>query len=112
MTFRRASRCSSAKISGSICSSSTSGTDRQARARLLLTACVLGLATGCGVTIKRDLSAVKPTEVVYDDLCGLQEYFDALKDSSLAPPTETFARDLNSDDRARPLGGRKRFRFD
>jgi hypothetical protein len=68
---------------------------------------------GCaGVSVKRDLSSVKPTEVVFDDLCGLQEYFDALKDPSLAPPAETFARDLQVDEKSRPLGGRKRFRFE
>jgi hypothetical protein len=68
---------------------------------------------GCaGVSVKRDLSTIKPTEVVFDDLCGLQEYFDALKDPSLAPPAETFARDLQVDEKSRPMGGRKRFRFE
>jgi hypothetical protein len=74
---------------------------------------MLLLGVGCaGVSVKRDLSSVKPTEVVFDDLCGLQEYFDALKDPTLAPPAETFARDLQVDDKSRPLGGRKRFRFE
>ncbi len=61
--------------------------------------------------MKRDLSEVPPSEVVFDDLCGLQEYFDALKDESLAPPTETFANDIG-DEKSAARGGRKRFRFE
>jgi hypothetical protein len=78
----------------------------------LLAGVVMLLAAGCGVTVKRSLADVKPNEVVFDDLCGLQEYFDALKDPRLAPPSEAFARDIESDEKGRPMGGRKRFRFE
>ena len=64
------------------------------------------------MTVKRDLSESSPSEVVFDDMCGLQEYFDALKDSTLAPPGEVFANDIQADDKARPSGGRKRFKFE
>ncbi|HEY0710061.1 MAG TPA: hypothetical protein VGG33_24835, partial [Polyangia bacterium] len=37
---------------------------------------------GCGITVKRDLSATQPGAVVYDDLCELQDYFDALHDTT------------------------------
>jgi hypothetical protein len=111
MTFRLASLCFGARISGSTCSSSTSATDRPARPLLLCAASLL-LAAGCGVTVKRDLSETKAAEVVFDDLCGLQEYFDALKDHTLSPPAEAFANDIQADDKARPTGGRKRFRFE
>jgi hypothetical protein len=77
----------------------------------LLVAVALIAGAGCGVTVKRDLTAVKPAEVVFDDMCGLQEYFDALKDATLSPPEETFARDIMKDDGEKPMGGRKRFRF-
>lgn len=71
------------------------------------------LVGGCaGVSVRRDLSETNPSDVVFNDLCGLQEYFDALKDSTLAPPPETFARDVTSDDGMQALGGRKRFRFE
>jgi hypothetical protein len=113
MTFKRVLRCFGERTSASTCSSSTSGIDRKAGAPALLAVAVFLAGAGCaGVAVKRDLSSVKPTEVVFDDLCGLQEYFDALKDPSLAPPVETFARDLQVDERSRPLGGRKRFRFE
>jgi hypothetical protein len=112
MTSRLGSRCSSAKISGSTYSSSTSGTERAARPLLLGAASALLLAAGCGVTVKRDLSETKPSEVVFDDMCGLQEYFDALKDTTLEPPGEVFANDIQADDKNRPSGGRKRFKFE
>jgi hypothetical protein len=112
MTFRLASLCFGARTSGSTSSSSTSGTDRGSRPLLVGAASLLLLATGCGVTVKRDLSETNPSEVVFDDMCGLQEYFDALKDASIAPPGEVFANDIQAEDKNRPSGGRKRFRFE
>ncbi len=66
----------------------------------------------CGVTVKRDISATKPGVVVFDDMCELQSYFDALHDSTIAPPREVFGQDLSSDDKGRAVGGRTRMRFD
>jgi hypothetical protein len=36
-------------------------------------------ASACGIAIRRDLSEIRPGRVTYDDLCGLQAYFDALE---------------------------------
>ncbi len=55
------------------------------------------LLVGCGIGIQRDLSTMKPPEVVYDDVCGLQEYFDALKSPQVSPPSEAFAQDFSKD---------------
>ena len=64
---------------------------------------------GCGIAIQRDLSSVKVNEVAYDDLCHLQDYFDSLKDTSMAPPQELFNQALTSD--TGEEGGKSRYRF-
>jgi hypothetical protein len=62
--------------------------------------------------IKRDLSGVKPPEVVFDDRCGLQEYFDALAASSaLAPPAEVSGQGVGTNSDGEALGGTARFVF-
>jgi hypothetical protein len=66
-------------------------------------------ASGCGVTVQRDLSTAKASEVVFDDMCGLQDYFDGLKDTTLAPPAEAFAQDMTNEKGT--AGGRTRFVF-
>jgi hypothetical protein len=68
--------------------------------------------TGCGITVARDLSATKPGEVVFDDMCGLQEYFDDLRDSTIAPPREVAAQEMASAENGKAVGGKTRFRFE
>jgi hypothetical protein len=82
----------------------------KARAALLLTA-IGALGVGCGIRIQRDLSEVQPSAVIYDDMCGLQDYFDTLATTTLAAPTEVFAQDLEKEDSGRAIGGRARYRF-
>ena len=65
------------------------------------------LLVGCGIGIQRDLSTMKPPEVVYDDVCGLQEYFDALKSPQVSPPSETFAQDFSRTGPTRAWAGRR-----
>ncbi|HEY0708273.1 MAG TPA: hypothetical protein VGG33_15820, partial [Polyangia bacterium] len=68
---------------------------------------------GCGITVKRDLSATQPGAVVYDDMCELQPYFDALHDTTIAPPREIEGQDLEmADGTTRATGGRARYRFE
>lgn len=69
------------------------------------------LLVGCGIGIQRDLSTMKPPEVVYDDACGLQEYFDALKSPQVAPPSETFSQDFSQGGASKDVGGKTRFLF-
>jgi hypothetical protein len=70
-------------------------------------------AGGCAnLAVKRDLSTTKPGVVVYDDMCGLQDYFDGMKDSTIATPREVFGQDLSSDENGQAVGGRARFRYD
>lgn len=53
--------------------------------RFVAGALALGLI-GCGIGVGRDLSKMPPQEVVYDDVCKVQEYFDALAQGKEQPP--------------------------
>jgi hypothetical protein len=72
-------------------------------------------AVGCSILVRRDLAAVPPGQVGFDDMCGLQEYFDALAIHTSAPPRVVSALDLEaaSGDGGRTMrGGRERFAFE
>jgi len=69
------------------------------------------LSGGCGIGVQRDLSAQTPSAVVFDDTCGLQQYFDAMATSMIAPPTEVAGQDLEKGDATHPAGGRTRIAF-
>jgi hypothetical protein len=73
------------------------------------------LAVGCGIVVKRDLAAIPPGQVGFDDMCGLQEYFDALEIHTSPPPRVVSALDLEAPqgDGGRPSrGGKERFAFE
>ena len=72
---------------------------------------VFGLG-GCGITVQRDLSATKPGEVVFDDMCGLQTYFDDLHDTTIAPPREVYGSDISGTGADKISGGKSRYRFE
>lgn len=82
---------------------------RKVEKKLALLALSALAAGGCGITVQRDLNSVKATEVAFDDLCGLQGYFDALKDTTLAPPLELSSQVLSADGGTQ--GGKSRYRF-
>src|SRR6188474_879421 len=68
----------------------------------------------CSIGVRRDLSAVPPGQVGFDDMCGLQEYFDALETGSSKPPRVVNAVDLEGarSDGKVVQGGRERFAFE
>jgi hypothetical protein len=79
----------------------------------LLFASVGGLSIACSIAIRRDLSAVPAGQVGFDDMCGLQEYFDALEIKSATPPRVVTALDLEGASGAKRVrGGRERFAFE
>jgi hypothetical protein len=79
----------------------------------LLLACLATTALSCGVAVRRDLSAIPPGQVGFDDLCGLQGYFDALATGRGAPPALVSGVDLEGASPGRPpRGGRARFAFE
>ena len=80
-----------------------------------LALCLSAVAVGCGIAIRRDLSAVPPGQVGFDDMCGLQDYFDALAIRSSPPPRVVSALDLEAgagDGGQVVRGGRERFAFE
>ncbi len=83
--------------------------------RLLVLGCGLALVgVGCGIAISRDLSAVPPGQVGFDDMCGLQAYFDALEIKTSPAPRVVSALDLEgtSSTGKAMRGGRERFAFE
>jgi hypothetical protein len=72
-------------------------------------------AVGCGIHVKRDLAAVPPGQVGFDDMCGLQGYFDALEIHTSPPPRLVSAIDLEAmkgDGGLPARGGKERFAFE
>jgi hypothetical protein len=83
--------------------------------RLLVLGCGLSLVmAGCGILVSRDLSAVPPGQVGFDDMCGLQPYFDALEIKTSPAPRVVSALDLEGASSTGKVvrGGRERFAFE
>jgi len=80
----------------------------------VLVAVVAVLATiGCGIAVRRDLSAVQPGQVGFDDMCGLQGYFDAIEVRTSPPPRVVTSVDLDGTSGGKSVrGGRQRFAFE
>jgi hypothetical protein len=74
---------------------------------------LLLLAVGCGIAVRRDLSAIPPGQVGFDDMCGLQEYFDALEIKTVPPPRLVSALDLEGTQGGKVVqGGQERYAFE
>ena len=70
-----------------------------------LAAGVAGLSVACSIAIQRDLSTVPPGQVGFDDMCGLQEYFDALEIKTSPPPRVVSALDLEGESGGKQIRG-------
>jgi hypothetical protein len=81
---------------------------------LLVGTGLLLVGVGCGIAVQRDLSAIPPGQVGFDDMCGLQEYFDALEIKSTAPPRIVSALDMEGQQSGGKVthGGQERFAFE
>jgi lambda repressor-like predicted transcriptional regulator len=80
---------------------------------LVLGCGLLVLGLGCGIAIRRDLSAIPPGQVGFDDMCGLQGYFDAIEIKTSPPPRVVSALDMEGASSGKALrGGKERFAFD
>jgi len=87
------------------------------RPRLGRAACALGLVALCACAshpgVQRDLSKMPPGQVGFDDLCGLQSYFDAIAIKTAAPPAEVDGADIErASESGTSRGGRTRFAFE
>ena len=58
-----------------------------ARSRFAVIVVLLAGAGACGVALKRDLAAIPQGQVGFDDLCGVQPYFDAIEAGIGTEPT-------------------------
>ena len=80
---------------------------------LLMGTGLLLVGIGCGIAVQRDLSAIPPGQVGFDDMCGLQEYFDALEIKSTPPPRTVSALDMEGQSGSKVMhGGQERIAFE
>jgi len=82
--------------------------------RVFLSAVVSSFVTvGCGIAVKRDLTAIPVGQVGYDDMCGLQDYFDSLEAGLAKEPVIASALDLEGGDGQKTVrGGKVRIVFE
>jgi hypothetical protein len=80
--------------------------------RLKLVAVVaLAGAIGCGIRIGRDLGTMTPQAVIYDDVCKMQDYFDAVTTGQEKAPDMVSSTDISKGADGSPTGGRATFAF-
>jgi len=85
----------------------------RARSTGLLVVGFVSLSVACSIAVRRDLSAVPAGQVGFDDMCGLQEYFDALEIGTSRPPRVVSALDLEGTAGGKAVrGGKERFAFE
>jgi hypothetical protein len=77
----------------------------------LALACIGG-AVACGIGIQRNYAAIPVGQVGFDDMCGLQDYFDTIEARMAQPPTMVSAVDIEADSKKRIQGGKNRFAFE
>jgi hypothetical protein len=66
----------------------------------------------CGIGIRRDYSTIPAGQVGFDDLCGLQDYFDTIEAKIATAPELNSAVDIEADGSKRVRGGKNRFVFE
>lgn len=72
-----------------------------------------GLAVvSCGIGLHGELNQVAPQDVVFEDRCGLQDYFDTLSLRKAQPPTVLSTHELERTEGHRSAGGRTKFAFE
>ncbi len=70
-----------------------------------------GAALGCSIALKSKLGTTTAQQVLMDDSCGLQDYFDTLTLKKAAAPALVSSSDLEKTTGKRAAGGRSRFAF-
>lgn len=63
------------------------------------------VAAGCAIKVGRDLSSVPVQQVVYDDMCGLQGYFDEIAAGVIRAPRVVRSSELEKTEGMHAAGG-------
>jgi hypothetical protein len=66
---------------------------------------------GCAVGIRRDFGKTPPSEVIFDDKCSLQDYFDDLARGFDKQPALVRSDEIQTVDTDKTLGGRSAYQF-
>jgi hypothetical protein len=70
-------------------------------------------ALACGILVQRDLSTIPPGTIGFDDMCGLQDYFDSLEAGVSRPPVVVSSLDLEGGDGVKTVrGGKAKIAFE
>lgn len=72
----------------------------------------LPLAVQCAPAVKRDFSATPVGQVGFDDMCGLQIYFDKIETKEGTAPRIVTSAELERERPGVPRSGRSRFAFE
>ncbi len=70
------------------------------------------LSAGCGIGVKRNFNSVPTQAVIFDDMCGLQEYFDVVGSNKASGPAVVSASEFQKEDASRAAGGKTTFAFE
>ena len=70
---------------------------------------VAAALVGCAVGVCRDLAKTPPSEVIFDDQCHLQDYFDDLARGRDRPPALVRSDEIQTSESEKTLGGRSAY---
>lgn len=65
----------------------------------------------CGIALTRRGENATLSEVIYDDRCGLQDYFDRMALGAIHPPEVIETQEMEKVEGKRASGGKTRYRF-
>jgi hypothetical protein len=66
---------------------------------------------GCAVGVRRNLAKTPPSQVIFDDQCHLQDYFDDLARRRDKPPALVRSDEIQTSESEKTLGGRSSYLF-
>ena len=72
---------------------------------------VVAALVGCAVGVRRNLAKTPPSQVILDDQCHLQDYFDDLTRRREKPPVLVRSDEIQTSTSEKTLGGRSAYLF-